>query len=84
MIILSDLPKYHSLRNAPLADIGAEYRWKNSKNWKRVAPTDRIATCTYNELSPAWTELHEWRAIDRRNRTNEIKANTGAADRATD
>lgn len=83
MIILSDLPKYHSLRNAPLADIGAEYKWKNTKEWKRVTPSYRIAKCTYNELAPAWTDYHDWRANDRRNRTDE-KAKPGAADRAAD
>jgi hypothetical protein len=58
---LESLPVDHPLRNRPLAKIGAEYRHRQGKVWKRVAPNYRIAQCTYNDLGPAWTDFDVWR-----------------------
>lgn len=64
--LLSALPGEHPLRNAPLLAIGAQNRWPGSppgkKGWVTVGKKWRIATCTFNDLGPAWTAHLEWRA----------------------
>lgn len=59
---LEKLPTDHPLRNAPLADIKAQNRWKNGGPWKTVGPNWAIARCTFNDLGPAWTDHATWRA----------------------
>ena len=59
--ILNDLPVDHVLRNTPLAEIGAEYRWVKAKTWRRVLPSFRIATVSYNALGEVWTQGWIWR-----------------------
>jgi len=51
---LNDLPVNHPDRNRPL--VGCWYRWKNGKMWKEIKPTFPIASKTFNELGPTWTE----------------------------
>lgn len=63
----------HRLRNAPLSEIGAEYRSRGSGGWKRITSKYRIANCTFNELGTGWTHKTEWRA------TNAGKGSEGAA-----
>ena len=72
-VILGDLHRDHALRNAPLKDIGAEYRWRGAKAWKAVLPSFRIARSTYNDLGSAWTDSDGWRA------TKNTTENTDAA-----
>lgn len=65
MILLAALPHDHSLRNAPLIEIGAEYRWcggRVASSWRPVRDVFTIAKNSYNELGPAWTTHDEWRA----------------------
>jgi hypothetical protein len=62
---LAELSPEHPLRNAPLVEIGAEYRWCGGKVptlWRPVRDAYLIAKSTYNELGPAWTQHDEWRA----------------------
>ena len=64
MFILNDLSPDHVLRNSPLADIGAEYKWMENdcKAWRPVSTgAPKIAKNTYNELGLAWTEHTLWR-----------------------
>lgn len=60
-VLLPELAPNDPLRNRSLAEIGAEYRHKAGKTWRRVLPTYRIARCTFNQLGPAWTENDVWR-----------------------
>jgi len=63
--LLSELPGDHALRNAPLVAIGAQNRWPGSppgKGWVTVGKQWRIASCSYNDLGPAWTGHLQWRA----------------------
>ncbi len=59
---LCALDPEHRLRNAPLSEIGAEYRPVDTKTWKRVSASYKIARCTFNQLGPAWTGATDWRA----------------------
>ncbi len=52
----------HRLRNAPLSEIGAEYRSAGTKTWRRVGLQYRIAGHTFNELGESWVTSTEWRA----------------------
>lgn len=65
MTLLAQLPHDHPLRNAPLIDIGAEYRSRGGRMpsaWRPVRDAFLIARCTYNELSHVWTDHDDWRA----------------------
>ena len=64
---LLDLPQDHRLRNTPLAQIGAEYQFVNTKEpaqWHRVRVSHRIGKNTLNELGANWTVAYRWRAAD--------------------
>ena len=61
MVDLCTLEPEHRLRNAPLSEIGAEYRPAGAKAWKSV-DNYRIAGCTFNQLGPVWLVKTEWRA----------------------
>ena len=64
MILLNDLPKEHHLRNLPLGEIKAKYKWKGASDaspWRTVqrgAP--KLVNFTFNELGPSWTEYDLW------------------------
>ena len=61
---LADLPPEHPLRLTPLAQIGAEYQWMNTKEphqWHRVTKSSTTAKQTYNELDERWVG-YRWRA----------------------
>jgi hypothetical protein len=62
MMLLSDLPAGHSLRNRSLAEIGAQYRFDSSDSWKTVTAQYAIAPCSYNDLRASWTHRYQWRA----------------------
>jgi hypothetical protein len=65
MIRLDTLQPDHPLRNAPLCDIGAQYRWVYSKGRPRpVLRAFGIARNTFNQLGAVWTEQYEWYAED--------------------
>lgn len=64
MVDLKQLPREHPLRNAPLADIGAEYQWEKGGPWKQVFHSFRIAGSTFNSLGAVWTDDWTWRATD--------------------
>lgn len=70
---LKALPVEHSLRNAPLADIGAEYQWEKGGPWKRVFRSFRIAGSTFNSLGTVWTNGWNWRADSASGVTNARK-----------
>jgi len=64
-VALADLPLEHPLRNTPLAQIGAEYQWVNTKmpkQWHRVNRSFTIARHTFNDLGATWTDSYRWRA----------------------
>jgi hypothetical protein len=58
---LAALPAEHSLRNRPLAEIGAECRNVQTSVWRPVAHWS-IGQSTYNALRGPWLEFNEWRA----------------------
>jgi len=58
---LKDLPVEHELRNTPLHEIKAEYRYLGSKLWRQVRPAYGIAKKTFNQLASCWTDYDEWR-----------------------
>lgn len=60
MILLVDLPSDHPLRNTPLIQIGAKFKYKELKNWKSVTPNMNISKNTYNELGTVWTNNDDW------------------------
>lgn len=62
MTELHELPPEHELRNAPLIRIGAQQKLHANQRWLPLGPTFRIATCSYNDLGPAWTATAVWRA----------------------
>jgi hypothetical protein len=65
LVPLDTLPADHPLRNKPLAEIGAEYQWDDTKlpnDWHRVHSGFKIAKNTYNELGTTWTKSYRWRA----------------------
>lgn len=59
---LATVPADHALRNMRLIDIGAEYRWRNGKSWRKVLPSFAIANKSFNHLGSAWTDHDQWRA----------------------
>jgi hypothetical protein len=64
LILLSELPPEHRLRNTPLAQIRAEYQWvetKQPEQWHRVTPSFTIAKNTFNNLGSTWTLSYRWR-----------------------
>jgi len=65
MVRLDTLPQDHPLRNIPLCDIGAQYRWVYSKgNPRPVLRAFGIARNAFNELGQVWTKEYEWYAED--------------------
>jgi hypothetical protein len=66
VVTLADLPPEHPLRNTPLAEIGAEYQWVNTKTpnqWHRVTKSFTIAKNTFNDLAANWTGSYRWRVV---------------------
>jgi hypothetical protein len=66
LVILNDLEKDHILRNTPLGDLKAEYRWKGSETarWRSViigAP--KLVKFTYNQLGTPLTDSDYWRVL---------------------
>lgn len=61
MLFLRSLPEDHPLRNSPLAEIGAEYRYSGTKPWRKVLPSFGIAPFSYNQLGDAWLLDKDWR-----------------------
>jgi hypothetical protein len=67
-VLLGELPLEHPLRNTPLAKMGAEYQWEQTKRqeeWHLVTAHFRIAKNTFNELGATWTRSYRWRANER-------------------
>lgn len=61
MIQLDHLPHKHPLRNTPLAEIGAKYRWIYSKgNPRTVLRAFAIGGNTFNELRGSWLTEYVW------------------------
>lgn len=60
--LLESLPQEHPLRTRALIDIGAEYKARDAKAWRKVLPTFKIAGCCFNDLGPAWVSSTTWRA----------------------
>ena len=50
---LEDMPEGHPDRNRPLA--GCFYKMRDSKAWKEITPSYKIARVSYNEFSDVWT-----------------------------
>lgn len=67
MIILNDLDVRHPLRNTPLGEIDAKYKWKRASEnvaWRTVqVGAPKIVNSTFNDLGMAWTEWDYW-AVD--------------------
>jgi len=67
-LILNDLPENHPLRNKPLGEINAMYRWKKASEkaqWRTVqVGSPKLVKHTYNELGEAWTKYDWWTADD--------------------
>lgn len=65
--ILNDLPEKHPLRNKPLGEINAMYRWKKASEkaqWHTVqVGAPKLVKNTFNELGEAWTK-HDWWVTD--------------------
>lgn len=63
IIYLAELPQDHALRNMPLAEIKAEYRWKGATPatpWREAAKQSKsLQASTYNQLGDAWKN-DEW------------------------
>lgn len=77
MTDLLALPRDHVLRNKPLAEIGAQTRFRGIDEetgrpfrWKAIEPRWAIARNTLNEIAPrVWLDPSEWRApADQRGR----------------
>lgn len=68
MIILNDLPKEHELRNTPLKEINAVYRWKKAMYatpWRSVSVgAPKLVNFTYNDLGDSWTLFDYWAVED--------------------
>lgn len=62
---LKELSPEHELRNKPLAEIGAEYKWTGTTAWKTVTDAYRIAKKTFNDLGEAWTHNTDWRSAEK-------------------
>jgi hypothetical protein len=52
----------HPLRNKPLVEIGAFYKPIGAIAWREVYPSFNIASKTFNQLAPCWTNHDEWKA----------------------
>lgn len=63
-MILNDLPNDHPLRNKPLGEINAKYRWKGASDkvqWRTVqVGSPKLVNFTYNQLGPSWTDSDWW------------------------
>lgn len=63
-VVLNDLNPKNILRNTPLKDINAKYRWKQaseSAQWRTVeVGAPKLANKTFNDLGPAWTDSDWW------------------------
>jgi hypothetical protein len=66
MILLANLPTDHALRNTPLGELDARYRWKGSTGaWRTVKQgAPKLMNCTYNELGTSWTLFDDWSVED--------------------
>jgi hypothetical protein len=68
IIILNDLPEEHWLRNTPLGEIKAEYRWKKAiytAPWRTVeVGAPKLVNFTYNDLGDSWTLFDYWAVKD--------------------
>ena len=62
MVDLSQLRWEHSMRNVPMNTIGAEMRLKGTDSWVSLIPFS-IGGSSYNELSPCWTDMHDFQAV---------------------
>lgn len=64
-IVLNTLPKEHSLRNTPLGELDAEYRWHKAAEavlWRTVqVGAPKLVGHTFNQLGTAWTTWDIWR-----------------------
>lgn len=49
------------MRNIPMNALGTEIRTRGSRDWVNVAAF-AIGGMTYNELGPAWTDIHQFQA----------------------
>jgi hypothetical protein len=67
-MILNDLPLEHPLRNTPLGEINAKYKWKKASEtapWLEVkVGAPKLATFTYNQLGETWTNSDWWKTDD--------------------
>lgn len=65
VIILNDLEKDHPLRNTPLGELKAEYRWKGASEtatWRSViVGAPKLVNFTYNQLGSTWADFDYWR-----------------------
>ena len=64
MTPLASLPVDHPLRNTPLGEIDAKYKWVGAAD-KPGFRTVRVGApkligCTYNQLGPSWTDHDIW------------------------
>lgn len=68
MIVLADLPHDHPLRNTPLGQINAQYRWIGdapSVPWRTVqVGAPKLVGSTYNMLGKSWTDNDIWAVED--------------------
>ena len=68
MQILNNLPIEHKLRNTPLGEIDAKYRWKKASEnaqWRTVkVGAPKLVNFTFNQLGEAWTESDWWMTDD--------------------
>jgi hypothetical protein len=64
LIFLNTLEPNHILRNTPLGEIKAKYRWKKASDniaWRTVeVGAPKLVSYTFNQLGPAWTESDWW------------------------
>ena len=64
-IVLNTLPEDHPLRNTPLGELDAEYRWykaADTAQWRTVrVGAPKLIPHTFNELGTAWTTWDIWR-----------------------
>jgi hypothetical protein len=64
MVILNNLPVEHELRNTPLGEIKAKYKWKKAS--EKAAPrtvevgAPKLVKFTFNQLGEAWTSSDWW------------------------
>ena len=60
MTPLAALPTEHELRRAPLVMFGAFFIYPGEKIKRFVKPAWKIATKSFNDLGPAWTDHATW------------------------